>query len=282
LPYYATVSVDPRPAPSTGLKPLVTETHTGSPAHRVLLVDDDPIVLEIVSLLLADAGAEVVRATGGQEGLSALKSQPQLPDIILVDHQMPEISGTDIARYVKSLPAPHPRIIAMSASPLPKTDLALFDDYLAKPIDRGMLRAAISGSARRSAARTISTSTASLPPSLDSSTVGKLQAIMPPSAIRELYTVYVADTRRRIGELERYSAEGDDESLRRCAHALKGAAVMAGVPGVASIAAGLESGQLPRKHYQTLFHQLRRACDDVEQSMIKSAATTSVASGEAR
>ena len=280
MPYYATVSVDPRPAPSTGLKPLVTETHTGSPAHRVLLVDDDPIVLEIVSLLLADAGAEVVRATGGQEGLSALKSQPQLPDIILVDHQMPEISGTDIARYVKSLPAPRPRIIAMSASPLPQTDLALFDDYLAKPVDRDILRAAISGPVRRSAARAIST--ASLPPSLDSSTVSKLQAIMPPSAIRELYTVYVADTRRRIGELERYSAEGDDESLRRCAHALKGAAVMAGVSGIASIAAGLETGQLARKHYPTLFHQLRRACDDVEQSMIKSAATTSVASGEAR
>jgi CheY-like chemotaxis protein/HPt (histidine-containing phosphotransfer) domain-containing protein len=228
-------------------------------------------VLEIASLLLADAGVEVLRATGGHEGLAALKPQSSLPDVVLVDHQMPGISGTDIARYVKSLPGPRPRVIAMSASPLPEDELAFFDDYIAKPVDRDMLRAAISG-----------ISVASLPPSLDSTTVTKLQAIMPPSAIRELYTVYVADTRRRIGELERYSSEGDDESLRRCAHALKGAAVMAGVSGVASIAAGIEAGQLPRKDYQTLFHQLRSACDDVEQSMIHNAAGKHTASGEVR
>jgi two-component system, sensor histidine kinase and response regulator len=258
---------------------LATETHTGSRTQHVLLVDDDPIALEIVSLLLADIGTEVIRATGGLEGLNVLKSHSRLPDIVLVDHQMPGISGTDIARYIKSLPPTRPRVIAMSASPLHKADLAFFDAYLEKPIERDRLRAAISGTSRRSA-HTVST--AGLPPSLDSSIVSKLQAIMPPSAIRELYTVYVADTRRRIGELERYSAEGDDESLRRCAHALKGAAAMAGVSDIASIAAGLEAGQLPRKEYQTLFHQLRRACDDVEQSMIKSAANTSAASGEAR
>ena len=41
---------------------------------------------------------------------------------------------------------------------------------------------------------------------------------------------------------------------------------MAGVPGIASIAAGLEAGQLPRRDHGKLFHQLRSACDDVEQT----------------
>lgn len=265
----------------TGLKILASEIHNGSGARRVLLVDDDPIVLELVSLLLADSGAEIVRAIGGQEGLRDLKPPSRLPDIILVDHQMPQVSGTDIARYIKSLPLPRPRVIAMSASPLPQDELALFDDYLAKPIDRDLLRAAISGSLARSAAPSLPPA-AGLPPSLDSSTVTKLQAIMPPSAIRELYTVYVADTRQRIREMERFSAEGDDASLRRCAHAVKGSAAMAGVPGIATIAAGLEAGELPRRDHENLFHQMRSACDDVEQSMIKSAAYTSAASGEAR
>ncbi|MGA9717785.1 MAG: response regulator [Acidobacteriaceae bacterium] len=265
----------------TGLKILASEIHNGSGARRVLLVDDDPIVLELVSLLLADSGAEIVRAIGGQEGLRDLKPPSRLPDIILVDHQMPQVSGTDIARYIKSLPLPRPRVIAMSASPLPQDELALFDDYLAKPIDRDLLRAAISGSLARSAAPSLPPA-AGLPPSLDSSTVTKLQAIMPPSAIRELYTVYLADTRQRIREMERFSAEGDDASLRRCAHAVKGSAAMAGVPGIATIAAGLEAGELPRRDHENLFHQMRSACDDVEQSMIKSAAYTSAASGEAR
>jgi CheY-like chemotaxis protein len=239
-------------------------------------------VLELVSLLLADSGTEVARATGGQEGLQALKPPSRLPDIILVDHQMPQVSGTDIARYVRSLPRPHPRVIAMSASPLPKDELALFDDYLAKPIDRDQVRAAISGPSTRSAPAPSRRPAAGLPPSLDSSTVAKLQAIMPPIAIRELYTVYVTDTRQRIREMERYSAEGDDAGLRRCAHAIKGSAAMAGVPGIASIAAGFEAGELPRHDHENLFHQMRSACDDVEQSMIKSAAHTSAASGEAR
>ena len=274
--YYASVGADPRPAQS-GPKTLSMQTHTDPKALRVLLVDDDSIVLELVSLLLAAKGIRVLRALGGQEALDVLQSQP-FPDIVLVDHQMPGVSGVDVARHVKSLSEPRPRVIAMSASPLPEDELALFDDFLAKPVDHDLLRAAIGGSSTKPAVPSLGT----LPPALDSSTVAKLQSIMPPSAMRELYTVYVADTRRRISELERYSAQGDEESLRRCAHALKGAAAMAGVAGIASIAAGLETGHLPQQDHGRLFHQLRSACDDVEQSMIKSAATNSAASGEAR
>jgi CheY-like chemotaxis protein len=230
-----------------------------------------------MSLLLAGEGTELLRAHGGQEALHLLKSQSRLPDVVLVDHQMPGVSGADVGRYVRSLPKPRPRVIAMSASPLPEGELAIFDDFVPKPVDQEMLRAAIAGSSAKHSAPA-----AKLPPSLDFSTVTKLQAIMPPSAIRELYTVYVADTRKRIHELERYSADGDEESLRRCAHAIKGSASMVGVPGIATIAAGLEAGELPRGDHRRLFHKMRSACDDVEQSMIKSAKTKSAASPEAR
>jgi CheY-like chemotaxis protein len=250
------------------------QIHTDSAALRVLLVDDDSIALELVSLLLAGKGTEVLRASGGEEALRALQSLSPLPDVVLVDHQMPGVSGVDVGRYVKSLRRPRPRVIAMSASPLPVDELRIFDGFVPKPVDPELLRAIIAGSS--------SSLAADLPLSLDFSTVSKLQAIMPPSAIRELYTVYVADTRKRISDLERYSASGDEESVRRCAHALKGSAAMAGVPGIASIAAGLEAGHLPAQGYGTLFHQMRSACDDVEQSMIKTAVTNSAATGEAR
>jgi two-component system, sensor histidine kinase and response regulator len=277
MPMWARV---PRPAPSVPKffrfrKTLAIKTHIGSVALRILLVDDDSIALELASLLLADEGTEIVPALGGQEALTALRSSSHLPDVVLVDHQMPGISGVDIGRYVKSLPEPRPRVIAMSASPLPAEDLVIFDDFVAKPIDQDLLRAAIAGSS-------ITSPAAKLPSSLDSSTIAKLRAIMPPSAISELYTVYVADTRKRIHELERYSADGDEESLRRCAHAMKGSAAMAGVPGIASIAAGLEAGHLPRRDHRRLFREMRSACDDVEQSMIKIATTNSAASREAR
>ena len=270
---------DPRPAtpiPRTfRSETLTTQTHTGPAALRVLLVDDDSIALELVSLLLAGEGIQLLPVLGGENALELLKSQSSLPDVVLVDHQMPGVNGVDVGRYVKSLPAPRPRVIAMSASPLPAEELAIFDDFVPKPVDQDLLRAAITGSSTTPIG-------AKLPPSLDSSIVTKLQAIMPPPAIHELYTVYVADTRKRIHELERYSAEGDEESLRRCAHAVKGSAAMVGVPGIATIAAGLEAGELPRRDHRKLFHEMRSACDDVEQSMIKSAKTNSAAPGEAR
>src|SRR5262249_16703620 len=156
-------------------------------------------------------GTETLRALGGQEALTALRTLKPPPDVVLVDHQMPGVSGVDIGLYVKSLPEPRPRVIAMSASPLPAKELAIFDDFVPKPVDQDRPRAAIAGSSASPLA-------AKLPTSIDSSIVRKLQAIMPPAAIDELYTVYVADTRKRIHELERFSAEGDEESLRRCAH----------------------------------------------------------------
>jgi CheY-like chemotaxis protein/HPt (histidine-containing phosphotransfer) domain-containing protein len=239
---------------------------------RVLLVDDDIIVLELVSLMLAAQGIEVVRACGGPEGLQALQGMSPLPDVVLVDYQMPELNGADLARYIKSLPEPRPRVIGMSASPLPPGDLAQFDQFLPKPLDQDLLQAAIAGTATPKQ----TTPSTALPAALDPATLQKLQALMPPQALRELFTVYVDDTRGRIAELERCNQTGDSEAFRRCAHALKGAASMAGVPGIAAIAARLEAGQVSYEEYERLFQQMRNACDDVERSM-----TIRAVSGEA-
>ena len=119
------------------------QIHTDSAALRVLLVDDDNIALELVSLLLAGDGTEVLRASGGEEALRALQSLSPLPDVVLVDHQMPGVSGVDVGRHVKSLPQPRPRVIAMSASPLPADELSIFDEFVPKPVDPELLLAVL-------------------------------------------------------------------------------------------------------------------------------------------
>ena len=73
---------------------------------------------------------------------------------------MPGVSGVDVGRHVKSLPQPRPRVIAMSASPLPADELAIFDEFVPKPVDPALLRAIVGGSS--------SSLAADLPPSLDS------------------------------------------------------------------------------------------------------------------
>jgi len=242
---------------------------------RVLLADDDTIVLELVGLFLAADGHTVTRVSGGQEAFNVLRGVSPLPDVVLVDHQMPDISGTDVAIHVRSLPDPRPRIIAMSASPLPPDELAHFDGFLPKPVDQDQLRTMLNGASKIDGHHATESATSAA--ALDAAVVRRLRAIMPPHAIQELYTAYVNDTRQRINELERCVGLEDEEGLRRCAHALKGAAAMTGVRAVATIAAGFEEGVLPAEEHARLFRDLRAACDDVERSMASSAV-----SGEAR
>jgi CheY-like chemotaxis protein len=230
---------------------------------RVLLADDDTIALELVSLLLAVNGETVIPAAGGQEALDAL-GHSSLPDVVLVDHQMPNVGGAEVARRVNSLPAPRPRVIAMSASPLSADERALFDGFILKPVTEDRLATALHGIAHED--NPDSPEPPELP-SLDVAIAKRLQAIMSPDAFQELYAVFVSDARKRIDDSERCLAEGDDAGLRRCGHALKGAAGMIGAPGIASIAASLEAGHFPAGEHGRLFGELRTACDDVEQSI---------------
>lgn len=236
--------------------------HAAAPLH-VLLVDDDSISLELTTLLLAAEGALVEQAQRGQQAMDRLRTASPLPDVVLVDRQMPGISGVEVARFIHTLPPPRPRIIAMSATRLPESELGLFDHSLLKPLDRALLRDTLWNMPG------VSTPTAPVAAfsALDPSRLQKLREIMPPEAIAELYTVYLADTRDRIGELERCAASGDQQGLRQCAHAIKGSSAMIGVPEVAAIAAGLESGDTSPQEYSKLFLKLRSACDDVERSM---------------
>ena len=59
---------------------------------RILLVDDDADIREVVAAILEDAGYEVVQAGGGAEALDRLGREP-LPDLILLDLTMPGING---------------------------------------------------------------------------------------------------------------------------------------------------------------------------------------------
>ena len=76
---------------------------------RVLVVDDDPDVLESTVVLLASAGFYVAGACGGAEAIEVAAADP--PDVALVDLSMPEVDGFEVARRSRSgaarPPTPH-------------------------------------------------------------------------------------------------------------------------------------------------------------------------------
>jgi CheY-like chemotaxis protein len=67
--------------------------------RSVLVVDDDPAILDALDGVLRDAGYEVTCASNGQEGLRIIQSSP-LPDAILLDLFMPAMNGWEFAKEV--------------------------------------------------------------------------------------------------------------------------------------------------------------------------------------
>lgn len=72
----------------------------GDPSHRVLIVDDDPKALEILSLHLRARHFQVERAYGGREAIEMARRMPF--DLILLDLMMPEVSGFDVVEALNS------------------------------------------------------------------------------------------------------------------------------------------------------------------------------------
>jgi CheY-like chemotaxis protein len=105
---------------------------------NVLIVDDEPHNIGVIEIVLRFHGAQVRSCTSGQECLDILKTM--MPDFVLLDIQMPELSGYDVVKTIRSDPqAKDLTVIALTALAMPD-DLsrgiaAGFDGYITKPID---------------------------------------------------------------------------------------------------------------------------------------------------
>ena len=116
--------------------PAVTE---GAPSRKVLLVDDDPMMVRLVRKILADIGVTtIVHVTSGREALESLDGV----DVVLLDHQLPDTTGLAVLDAIRARPHP-PAIILVTAhgnESLAATALRQgADDYLAKDVSLNQL-----------------------------------------------------------------------------------------------------------------------------------------------
>lgn len=104
---------------------------------RILCIEDEPEMINLVRLILERQGYEVLGAVGGTEGLRILKSDQ--PDLILLDLMMPDIEGWEVYRQIKSDPglAAIPVIVvtakAQSIDKVLGLHIAKVEDYITKP-----------------------------------------------------------------------------------------------------------------------------------------------------
>jgi len=115
---------------------------------RILIAEDDVTSRIVLTKILNKQGHDVVVTEDGEEAWKAM-SQLDAPRLIILDWMMPEISGVELCRRVRTLKTDLPPYIIMLTTKTEKTDLiagldAGADDYLTKPFDSGELRARIS------------------------------------------------------------------------------------------------------------------------------------------
>lgn len=112
----------------------------------VLVVDDVPDNVEILQLRLESQGYEVITAGDGEEGLATVRDK--LPDLVLLDIQMPKLDGIEAVKQLKADPSlPFIPVIMVTARADAKDVVAGIeaggDDYLTKPVDQAALMARV-------------------------------------------------------------------------------------------------------------------------------------------
>ncbi len=116
---------------------------------RILVVDDDPLVLRMVELTLSKHGAQICTAADGMEGLAQF--YVNRPDLIIVDVMMPGIDGWGICSRLRKLSdVPILMLSALGADTHIVRGLRCgADDYVAKPFTDEVLVARVEALLRR-------------------------------------------------------------------------------------------------------------------------------------
>jgi len=249
---------------------LLTRSIGIEPRHKVLLVDDDAVSLELMAVLLAHEGHQVLRANDAGAALALLAADKAArPDVLLVDLQMPGVSGGQLAEKVRALEGPEPLLLAMSATEAQRQQLLAFDGFLLKPLALGDLRKALKPKKRGRvpgvriahpgrAATVRPVATPSNAPALDMAVIAKLRAMMPVEA----------DTRACVDALQNQIQAGDATAVRRSAHRIKGAASMIGATHLAGLAADLEVGGYKEAATPVVLKDLLNACSELERMLL--------------
>ena len=115
-------------------------------SREILVVDDEPAILDLARMILEDAGFSVRTAKDGVEALKRVADEP--PALILLDMVMPGISGVEVCRILKSRVSTEPIPVVMftvlgSESDRSNAQAAQCDGYLLKPFTQEALLAEI-------------------------------------------------------------------------------------------------------------------------------------------
>lgn len=227
-------------------------TGTGRPL-RVLIAEDHPVNLRLARAMLEGTGIEVSAVGDGASAVDATASGNF--DLVLMDVQMPVMSGLDAARLIRQRErgtGEHLPLVAVTARAMGGDRAACLaagmDDYLAKPVTADALFAAI---ARAGVAAPVDIADErprppgeTAPPVAPEEVLDEaalLRAVEHDEELRaEVAGLFLTDADTRFAEMESALEDGDAAALQRAAHALAGGSGSICAPRLTATARELE------------------------------------------
>jgi len=241
----------------------------------ILLIDDDLVSREVLATVLTMGGYTVHTAEDGGASLEILTTGECAPDVILMDAQMPGLSGSQLITELRA--RSRTLVVVMSGSNAPQELVATADGFLLKPFGAAALQKLLdkhgapadSVSAPASARRRRRGKSYADEPVVNAETLAQLREMMSESAVREIYSAAVADLIKRLAALEVAIAAGDSFQVRSIGHSIKGGCGMAGALQAARLGALLEAVPLEPKgnhldNSSKLLSDLRAALRNLE------------------
>ncbi len=108
-----------------------------NPSRKVVCVEDEVEMIDLIRLILSRRGFEVIGANGGREGLEIIRAE--LPDLVLLDLMMPDVDGWQVYQQLKADPATAEIPVIVVTAKAQNIDkvlglhIARVDDYIPKP-----------------------------------------------------------------------------------------------------------------------------------------------------
>jgi CheY-like chemotaxis protein/HPt (histidine-containing phosphotransfer) domain-containing protein len=217
---------------------------------------------EVIALLASEAGFLVETCESGEEALKVLQALAAPPHAMLVDMQMPGLSGDALAHELRSACGPATRLILISGNAVEPARRRNFDHFLLKPFSSEQLQQAlISDSAAGAHDATVP---AEQLPGLDPRMISEptflaLRQSMPAAQLSALYTMCLDDVDARLATVCKASEDRDADAFRRAAHSIKGGCGMVGATELARLASDFEQNGMPVVHTLVPFNDFLQA-----------------------
>ncbi len=123
---------------------------------RILCIEDEAEMIDLIRLILGRKGYEVSGAAGGQEGLEKVRTE--MPDLVLLDLMMPDMGGWEVYQQMKAnekmkdIPVIIVTAKAQSIDKVLGLYIAKVDDYIAKPFSPSELLTSVENVFKKSKA----------------------------------------------------------------------------------------------------------------------------------